>query len=396
MARRDESPSGGSFGLLTELVLAGRDPSDSFGFVNPPVVRGSTVLWPTMADYKSARGRYTYGRRGTPTSDALTAALKAIEGGDHVALTPSGVSAVSLALLALLESGGHLLMVDTVYEPTRRFCDGLLARMGVETTYYDPLLGADVSALMRPDTKVVFVESPGSLTFEIQDVPAIAGAAHQRGAAVVMDNTWATPLFFRPHEHGVDVAVSSGTKYVGGHADALFGWVSAVGACAAMVKAAHGALGLCCGPDDMFLALRGLRTLGVRLAQHQASALRVARWLESRPEVARVRHPGLETDPGHAIWKRDFTGASGLFAIELAPGPETAVAALLDGLRLFGMGYSWGGFESLAIPYDVRPIRTASRWAPQGPTVRLHIGLENVEDLIADLEAGLRRYEKAR
>jgi cystathionine beta-lyase len=306
MTQSDDRRSGSGYGSMTELVLAGRDPADSFGFVNPPVVRGSTVLWPTVADYKALTGRYTYGRRGTPTSDALSEALRSIEGSDHVALAPSGVAAVSLALIALLEAGDHLLMVDSVYDPTRRFCDGLLKRLGVETTYYDPLLGADVSALMRPNTKVVYVESPGSLTFEVQDTPAIAGAAHARGAAVVMDNTWATPLFFHAHDHGVDVSVSAGTKYLGGHADVMLGWVSATGAHAGKIKSAHSALGLCCGPDDMFLALRGLRTLGVRLAHHQTSALRIARWLESRPEVTRVMHPAHEADPGHVLWKRDF------------------------------------------------------------------------------------------
>lgn len=384
-----------TYGPLTDLVTGGRDPEDAYGFVNPPVVRGSTVVWPTVADMKAARGRYTYGRRGTPTSDALSDALQLIEGGEHVALVPSGVTAVSLALLSVLHAGDHLLMVDTVYDPTRRFCDGFLKRFGVETDYYDPAVGSDISGLMRPNTRAVFVESPGSLTFEVQDVPAIAGAAHARGAAVVMDNTWATPLYFRAHDHGVDLSVSAGTKYLGGHADVMIGYVSAAGQYAAGLKAMHGALGLCCGPDDMFLALRGLRTLGVRLAHHQASALRVARWLESRPEVARVMHPGLENDPGHELWKRDFSGSSGLFAIEMTPGPFEAVEAFLDGLELFGLGYSWGGYESLAIPYDARPIRTASRWAPAGPTIRLHIGLEDVEDLIDDLAAGLDRYAAA-
>ncbi|MGA0530860.1 cystathionine beta-lyase [Hansschlegelia sp. KR7-227] len=384
-----------TYGPMTELVIRGRDPAEQFGFVNPPIVRGSTVVWETMADYASAKGRYSYGRRGTPTSDALCDALAALEGGAHVALATSGLNACALALLAALGAGDHLLMTDGVYEPTRRLCDGLLKKLGVETTYYDPALGAHVADLMRPNTKAVYVESPSSLTFEIQDVPAIAGAAHARGAAVIMDNTWATPLYFKAHDHGVDLAVSAGTKYLGGHADVLIGWVSATGAYAPALKAAHGALGLCVGPDDMFLALRGLRTLGVRLAHHQASALRVARWLELRPEVAKVRHPALESDPGHALWKRDFSGASGLFALELKPAPKDAVAALLDGLELFGLGYSWGGFESLAIPYDASGVRTATNWTPRGPTLRLHIGLEDVEDLIGDLEAGLERYVAA-
>lgn len=384
-----------AFGPLTNLVLGGREPKNQFGFVNPPVVHGSTVLWETVEDFAALKGPYTYGRRGTPTSDALEGALRQLENSAEIALTPSGVAGVSLALLSVLSAGDHLMMVDTVYEPTRKLCDGLLKRLGIETTYYDPAVGAHIADLMPPNTKAVFVESPGSLTFEVQDVPAIAGAAHARGACVIMDNTWATPLYFRAHDHGVDLAVSAGTKYLGGHADVMMGWVSANAAHGAALKAAHGALGLCLAPDDMYLSLRGLRTLGVRLAQHQASGLRVARWLESRPEVARVMHPALESDPSHALWKRDFSGATGLFAAELKPGSRAAVAAMLDGLALFGLGYSWGGFESLAIPFDARAARTATRWAPEGPTIRLHIGLEEVEDLIADLEAGLARYAAA-
>lgn len=383
------------YGPLTELVIRGRDPEAQSGFVNAPIVRGSTVVWPTVEAFQSLRGPYTYGRRGSPTTDALCEAIGALEGGAHVALAPSGLAAVTLALLATLKSGDHLLMVDSVYQPTRQFCDGMLKTLGVETTYYDPLVGAHVAELMRPNTRAVFVESPGSLTFEVQDIPAIAGAAHARGVAVIMDNTWATPLYFRAHDHGVDLSVSAGTKYLGGHADLLLGHVSANAAHAAALKAAHGQLGLCCGPDDMFLALRGLRTLGVRLAHHQSSALRVARWLESRPEVARVLHPGLESHPGHDLWKRDFSGASGLFAFELKPGSEAATAAFLDGLSLFGLGYSWGGYESLAIPFDAARTRSATRWTPAGPTVRIHIGLEEVEDLIGDLEAGLTRYAAA-
>ncbi|GLK78497.1 cystathionine beta-lyase [Methylopila turkensis] len=388
MARK----SGRSYGPMTNLVLGGRDVVDQHGFVNPPIVRGSTVLAPTVADLASGSGRYTYGRRGSPTYDSLTEALQELEGGAHVALTPSGLSAVTTALLSVLGSGDHLLMVDTTYQPTRHLCDTLLRRLGIETTYYDPLIGAQIADLIRPETRAVFVESPGSLTFEVQDVPAIAGAAHARGAAVVMDNTWATPLLFKAHDHGVDLSLTAGTKYLGGHADLLIGTISANESYAPAVKATHGAMGMHVGPEDIFLALRGLRTLGVRLAHQQEAGLRVARWLNSRPEVARVMHPALETDPSHALWKRDFEGASSLFGVELAPGSRAAVAAFLDGLELFGLGYSWGGFESLAIPYDAGRIRTASRWAPEGPTIRIHIGLEEVEDLLADLEAGLARY----
>jgi cystathionine beta-lyase len=391
MARKSDR----TYGRLTELVLGGRDQDTQFGFVNPPIVRGSTVLWPTLADFRALSGRYTYGRRGTPTSDALSSALAKLEGGAMVALTPSGASACSLAILSVVGAGDHLLMVDSVYEPTRKFCDGMLKGLGVETTYYDPAVGAEVAQHIRPNTKAVYLESPGSLTFEVQDTPAIAKAAHAQGAAVLMDNTWATPLFFDAHGHGVDLSISAGTKYLGGHADLMLGYVSANAAYAKALKETHGALGLCVGPDDMFAALRGMRTLGVRLAQHQASGLTVARWLENRPEVVRVLHPGLESDPNHALWKRDFSGASGLFAVELQPTSEEALAAFLDGLELFGMGYSWGGFESLAIPFDARPVRTATRWAPEGQMVRIHIGLEDVDDLIADLETGLARYSAA-
>jgi cystathionine beta-lyase len=385
-----------TFGENTRLVIGGREPDDYHGFVNPPVYHGSTVLAPTVRDLLDHTGRYAYGRRGTPTTEALEQALRVIDGSAGVVLCPSGLAAASTALLSSLSAGDHLLMVDSTYGPTRHFCDGQLKRFGIETTYYDPLIGAGIEALIRANTKVVYLETPGSQSFEMQDVPLIAEIAHRHGAAVLLDNTWATPLFFDAFAHGVDLSIQAGTKYIVGHSDTMFGVVSASRKAWPALKAFYGDAGLCVGPDDVYLAMRGLRTMGVRLKQHQESALRVARWLAKRPEVARVLHPALESDPGHAIWKRDFKGSSGLFSIVLQPAPDAAVEAFLDGLKFFGLGYSWGGFESLAIPFDCRDYRTATVWDPGGPSVRLHIGLEDVEDLIADLDAGLARFRSAR
>ena len=382
----------------TLLSAGGRDPFAHHGYVNTPVYHASTLLYPSAEDFLAHRGRYQYGRRGTPTSEALEDAIRTLDGPacTAVALLPSGLAAVSAALLAVLRTGDHLLVTDSVYLPTRKFCDQVLTRFGVTTTYYDPLIGVGVVNLMTPKTRAVFVEAPGSLTFETQDIPAIAAAAHAKGALVLMDNTWAGPLYFRALEKGVDLSIISGTKYFGGHSDVMLGTVSANAATANALKDYTGFAGLCVGPDDMYLGLRGLRTMGVRLARHQESGLKVARWLASRPEVARVLHPALESDPGHAIWKRDFTGACGLFSFILEPMPQAAANAFLDALSLFGIGASWGGYESLAIPFDVGSCRTATRWAPGGPAIRLHIGLEDVGDLIADLERGFAALAGAR
>jgi cystathionine beta-lyase len=381
----------------TSLVTGGRDPFSFHGFVNPPVVHASTVLYRTAEDYLAHRGRYTYGRRGTPTSDALCDALAELEGPDcaGVALLPSGLAAASAALLAVLKAGDHVLMTDTVYLPTRKFCDSVLTRYGVATTYYDPLIGGGIAALIQPNTRAIYLESPGSLSFEVQDVPAIAAAAHARGALVLMDNTWATPLYFRALDKGVDLSIQSGTKYIGGHSDVLLGVVAANAAAWPRLNDTVFTMGLWMGPDDMYLALRGLRTMGVRLAQHCTAGLKIARWLEQRPEVLRVLHPALESDPGHTLWRRDFTGACGLFAVVFKPVAATAVNAFINELTLFGIGASWGGFESLAIPFDCSDLRTATRWVPGGPTVRFHIGLEDVDDLIGDLERGFTALAKA-
>jgi cystathionine beta-lyase len=381
----------------TTLVTAGRDPRSYYGFVNPPVYHASTVLYPSAADYVAHRARYQYGRRGTPTTEALESALQEIEGPQcsGVALLPSGLAAISAALFSVVHAGDHVLVTDSAYGPTRSFCDQILTRLGVTTTYYDPVVGAEIADLFRPNTRLVYLESPGSLSFEMQDVGSIAKVAHDKGALVLMDNTWATPLYFRPLEHGVDLAIQAGTKYIGGHSDVMLGTVSANAATVASLKQTVRLTGLCEGPDDVYLGLRGLRTLGVRLDRHYESGVAVARWLEARPEVLRMLHPALPSHPGHAIWKRDFSGASGLFSMVLEPVPQKAYYAFLDTLELFGIGASWGGYESLAIPFDCAPLRTASRWQPGGPTVRFHIGLEAVEDLIADLERGFAALNAA-
>ena len=375
----------------TTIVHAGRDPRGNHGFVNPPVYRGSTVLFPSVAALESREQPYTYGRRGTPTVTALEDAIRQLEGGERTVLTASGLEAVTLSLLAFVETGDHILVTDSVYQPTRRFCDTLLKRLGVETTYYDPLVGGGIAALIRPNTRVVFTESPGSQTFEVQDIPAIAEAARSRGVWLLMDNTWATPLYLRALSLGADVSIHAATKYIVGHADAMLGAVTANERAARHIERAKDALGVCPGSEETYLGLRGLRTLDVRLARHQSQALDMARWLAERPEVATVLHPGLPSHPQHAIWLRDFTGCSGLFSVILKPVSATAVAAMLDGLELFGMGFSWGGFESLVIPFDARSYRTATAWAPGGPTLRFHIGLDHVEDLKADLSGGFAR-----
>jgi cystathionine beta-lyase len=381
----------------TTLVTAGRDTKAQKGFVNPPVVHGSTVLYPTADDLHAHRGEFQYGRRGTPTTKALQEAMIALEGPQcaGVGIAPSGLAAITTTLLAVLKSGDHLLVCDNAYRPTRNFCNGVLARYGVETSYFDPLIGAGIAQLFKPNTRAVLAEAPGSQSFEMPDIPAIASVAHARGALVIDDNTWATPLYHRSLEQGVDISMQAATKYIGGHSDIMFGTISANAKAWPLIAEAIHLLGVCAGPDDVFLALRGLRTLSVRLAQHQRSGLEIARWLVTRPEVARVLHPALESDPGHAIWKRDFSGASGLFSIVLKPKPQQAVDALLDAVSLFGMGYSWGGFESLVIPFDCGGYRTATQWAPGGPTLRLHIGLEDVEDLKADLERGFAAFNAA-
>ncbi len=383
--------------LDTRLVELGRKPEWTHGVVNPPVYHASTCVFDTLDTFEQAKlnpdGGLYYGRRGTPTIWALEDAINQLEAGSAgTKITPSGVSAIAVALLSQLKTGDHVLVMDSAYEPTRSLCNGLLAKMGITTDYYDPLIGADIKNLFKPNTRAVMVESPGSLTFEIQDVPAIAEAAHRHGATVIMDNTWATPVYFQALSHGVDISVMSLTKYVIGHSDALLGAVTANGQTLDAVSRMFHQLGQCAGPDDVFLALRGLRTLALRLKQHNQSALEIARWLQDQPHVLRVLHPALPDDPGHALWQRDFTGSSGLFSVVLRPGTRAQLAAMVDGFRHFKMGFSWGGFESLALPANPKTMRTAISWTESGQLLRLHIGLEDVEDLKADLAAGLERY----
>lgn len=375
-------------GIHTRLAHIGNDPRDFFGFVNPPVVHASTVLFPDAATMAARNQKYTYGTRGTPTTDALCSAIDTLEGSAGTILVPSGLAAVTIPLLAFLSAGDHVLIVDSVYHPTRNFADTMLKRLGVEVEYYDPLVGAGIGALMKPNTRVVFTESPGSNTFEMQDIPAIAKEAKARGAVVMMDNTWATPLYFRPLEHGVDISIHAATKYPAGHSDVLLGTVSANEACWKRLQETHFTMGCCAAPDDVYQVMRGLRTMGVRLERHQENALDIARWLEGQPGVARVLHPGLESFPGHAIWKRDFSGASGIFSIALAGGGEREAHAFLDALEIFGLGYSWGGYESLAVHVWLGD-RTVARGDYDGPVIRLQIGLENPEDIKADLTRGL-------
>jgi len=380
----------------TRLALAGRDPSDSYGFVNPPIVRGSTVVYPNTQDFLVRKARYTYGTQGNPTIDALLAAVNTMEGGAGSVVVPSGLLACTLPMLAMLSAGDHLLVTDSVYRPTRIFCEKMLPRYGIEVSYYDPAAGADIAKLFRPNTKAVWTESPGSQTFEMQDIPAIVAAAHARDVLVMMDNTWATPLFFDAHAFGVDLSVQAGTKYYAGHSDVLIGTVSArTPELYKRLREAWETLGLIIAPEDAFLTLRGIRTMAVRLKEQMPAGIEMANWLAARPEVARVLHPALPDDPGHAIWKRDFTGASSLFAIELHPVSMKAVAAMLDDLALFGMGASWGGYESLVLPFDCTPYRTATKPGFKGPTIRLHIGLEDLEDLKEDLDAGFARLMAA-
>jgi len=389
-------------GPETVATHAGLKPWDNHGIVNPPVYHASTILYPTVADLKSIasrrfeKGVYTYGRMGTPTSVALEEAVAALEGGYDAVVTSSGLSAVATALSACLSAGDHLLMVDSVYGPSRIYCDRVLSRFGVEVTYYDPLIGGGIAGLLRENTRLIYLESPGSHTFEVQDVPAITAVAKARGITTMIDNTWGTPLYLKPFDLGVDVSVHAATKYIVGHSDVMMGMiVCADQATYLKVKTHAYETGQCAGPDDMYLALRGLRTMPVRLKQHFHNGLTIARWLQDRPEVARVLHPGLEDDPGHALWKRDFSGACGLFGVVLAPCPPEAVAAMLDHMDLFRMGYSWGGYESLAVPSDPRAIRTATEWTQPGPMIRLHIGLEDPDDLIDDLSRGFDRLTAA-
>lgn len=385
--------------IATQLVHAGRGPGFSEGIVNPPVWRASTILFDTCADLEAANSapdaQLYYGRRGTPTQWALEDALTALEpGAAGTKLFPSGVAAIATALLAVVRTGDHVLITDSAYEPTRLFADQVLKRMGIVTQYFDPTIGADIAELIQPRTSVILLESPGSLTFEIQDVPAITAIARDRGIVTMLDNTWATPLRMQPLALGVDIGIQALTKYVGGHSDLMMGSATATKALLPRLKAATYRLGHTVSPDDAALALRGLRTLAVRLDRQEASALAIARWLAAHPAVDQVLHPALPSHPGHALWRRDFTGASGLFSVVLKRGSRHQLGALIDDLQHFGIGFSWGGFESLALPVKLDGCRSVTTLPFTGPIVRLSIGLEDPGDLIADLASGLDRYER--
>ena len=374
--------------VSTALTQLGRNPGAYSGFVNMPIFRGSTVLFPNAEALESRDVEYTYGRPSNPTTRALETALTELEGGARTFLAPSGLAAVSTVLLAFARAGGHMLISDSVYAPTRRFAERVLRRMGVHVEYYDPLIAGGIAALIKPETSLIFTESPGSQTFEVQDIPAICVAAKAAGVPVAMDNTWATPLYFNAISHGVSVSIQSATKYIVGHADALLGAITCDEGTASTVASTHEALGLCANGEDCFLALRGLRTLPMRLERHWQSGLAIAEWLQTRDEVQSVLHPALPGSVGYELWRRDFKGATGLFSVILKPYEKAHVKRFLNSLRIFGMGYSWGGFESLIVPFDCVSTRTATAWQSVGPALRLHIGLEDVGDLKRDLQRG--------
>jgi cystathionine beta-lyase len=382
----------------TLLTHVARDPARYQGMVNTPVFRTSTVIYPDLASYEARSGddykKVRYGLYGTPTTFALEEAIARMEGGHAAVVVPSGLAAIAAPLAAYLGAGDHLLVVDTVYGPTRNFCERHLKRNGVEVEYYDPAIGTGVERLLRSNTRVVYCESPGSLTFEMQDIPAIAAAAHARGLPVLADTTWGTPYFYRPFEHGIDISIHAGTKYINGHSDVMLGAIVTNERCWKTVRKAVAEYGYCVSPDDCYMALRGFRTIGVRMRHQMASALKIAGWLKSRPEVKRVIYPALEGDAGHALWKRDFEGAASLFSFILSRPNPAAARAFIDALEIFGIGSSWGGYESLATIARVEGNRTATVWNPGAPMIRLHIGLEDPDDLIADLEKGLAAYAR--
>ena len=391
---KNSSISGRS--IETILTHGGRNPDEQFGFVNTPIYRGSTVLFKTLADIEAQQQRYLYGRAGNPTTEGVEALVSKLEGAFRTRLVPSGLAAITIALLSCVKAGDEILVSDSAYEPGRIFSDGFLARMGVTTRYYDPRIGVGLAGLMGPNTRAVLAESPGSLTFEVQDIPALAKAAHAGGARLIVDNSWASPLYHQPLALGADIVVHAGTKMFVGHSDAFAGTISTVEDAWADVERTRAQLGFFTSGDDAFLVARGLRTLAIRMKEHKERALEIAGWLEGLDEVVQVLHPGLPSHPDHQLWKRDFTGSGSLFSVLLTPAPRASVAAFVDGLELFTMGYSWGGYESLCIPVKLGKNRTARPWTAEGNLFRLHIGLEGVDDLKADLKAAIDRYARAR
>jgi cystathionine beta-lyase len=387
----------------TQILHAGRDPDRNMGVVNPPVYHCSTVIFKSLQELLETRkdrasGAYvgfTYGREGTATTRAFEDAITLLEGGYRAVVTSCGLGAIAASLTAFLNAGDHLLIVDSLYGPARHFCEDFLKKFGVDVSYYRPTIGEGIAALFQDNTKVVYMESPGSLTFEMTDVPAIARLCRARGITTIMDNTWGSPVCFRPLSHGVDVSINAATKYISGHSDLMLGIAVCTEDAFIPVKKTASGSGYCGGPDDVYMAMRGLRTLSLRMQRHQENAMAVAMWLKTRPEVARVLYPALPDDPGHAIWKRDFTGASGLFGIVLNACTDRQFAAMLDDMKLFRLGYSWGGYESLMVPTFPSDLRTAQIWEAPGPSLRLHVGLEDVADLIDDLSAGFERLKAA-
>lgn len=384
-----------NYDVQTLLTHGGIRPDQHHGFVNVPVYRGSTVVFPSAKAFREGRQQYQYGRWGNPSTEALASALQTLEGAEGTVLCPSGLAACSTAILAVMEAGDHILIPDSVYAPVRALCDSIKDRFNFEVTYYDPALGSDIKGLLQPNTKVIYTESPGSLTMEVQDIPAIVKVANAHGAFTIADNTWATPLLFPAIEHGIDLSVMAATKYIVGHSDAMLGTISASPRAWNKLKAFHKLTGAFASPDDVTLALRGLRTLDVRLERHQKNATAVGKWLEQRPEIKSVHYPALKSHPQHSLWKRDFKGASGLLSFVTHEAPQEAADRLIDSLKLFAIGYSWGGFESLVLPTTPQSIRTAKPWTERGHLIRLHIGLESAEDLIEDLEGALGEFSQS-
>lgn len=385
-----------NLGDKTRAIIKGRAPEDHHGVVNTPVYRASTILHPTVEAFEQRhdptnKHRVVYGLLGTPSTFDLEEVVADLEGGYDAVLLPSGLAAITTALTTFLSPGDHLLIADTVYWPNRMFCDEHLKRLQVEVEYYDPTLGAGIETLIKANTKVIFLESPGSLTFEVQDIPAITEVAKRHHVLTILDNTWATPAFLKSFSLGIDVSIHAATKYLSGHSDIMMGIIISAEHVAADVRRNHRLFGQTASPDDAYTTLRSVRTLATRLKAHEAAGMALAQWLSARDEVERVLHPALPGHPGHDFFKRDYLGASGLFGIILKPQPRERMIHMVNGMRLFGIGASWGGYESLMIPSYPERYRTATAWDSPGQVLRIHAGLEDLDDLLADLDAGLAR-----